>query len=70
MNNFIIAGQAGVIDNLIIEDNVIVGPTSYVVKSIKKNSYVSGNPARNHKDHVRQDILISKLPEIYKKLFK
>ena len=69
-DNVIVGGQAGIIDNLIIESNVTIGPTSYVVKSIKRNSYFSGNPARNHKDHVRQDILISKLPEIYKKIFK
>ena len=50
--------------------NVIIGPKSYVVKSIKANSYFSGNPARNHKDHIRQDILIAKLPKIYKKIFK
>ena len=66
-NNVIIGGQAGIIDNLIVEDNVIIGPRSFVVKSIPKKSYVSGNPARNHKDHVKQDILISKLPDIYKK---
>ena len=69
-NNVIIGGQAGIIDNLIIENNVIIGPKSYVTKSIKENLYLSGNPARNHKDHVRHDILISKLPEIYKKVFK
>ena len=68
-NNVIIGGQAGIIDNLIIQDNVIIGPRSFVVKSINKNLYVSGNPARNHKDHVKQDILITKLPEIYKKIF-
>jgi len=68
-NNVMIGGQVGIIDNLIIQDNVIIGPTSYVIKSITKNSYVSGNPARNHKDHVKQDILISKLPDMYKKIF-
>ena len=69
-NNVIIGGQVGIIDNLIIEENVVIGPRSYVVKSIKNNSYVSGNPARDHKDHVKQDIMISKLPEMYKKIFK
>ena len=67
-NNVIIGGQAGIIDNLVIEEDVIIGPRSYVVKSISKKSYVSGNPARNHKDHIKQDILISKLPDIYKKI--
>ena len=69
-NNVIIGGQAGIIDNLIIENNVIIGPKSFVVKSIKESSYLSGNPARNHKDHIKHDILISRLPEIYKKVFK
>ena len=59
-----------IIDNLIIDNNVTIGPRSYVIKSIKKNSYFSGNPARNHRDYIRQNVLISKLPEIYKKLFK
>ena len=67
-DNVVIGGQTGIVDNLIIADNVIVGPRSFVVKSIKSNSYVSGNPARNHSDHIKQDILISKLPEIYKKI--
>jgi len=69
-NNVMIGGQAGIIDNLIIENDVIVGPRSYVIKSVSKGLYISGNPARNHKDHVKQDILISKLPEMYKKIFK
>ena len=66
-NNVIIGGQTGIIDNLIVKDNVIIGPRSYVIKSVDENSYVSGNPARNHKDHIKQDILISKLPAMYKK---
>ena len=66
----IIGGQAGIIDHLKIHKNVIIGPKSYVVKSIKANSYFSGNPARNHKDHIKQDIIVQKLPAIYKKLIK
>ena len=37
-------------------------------ESFESNLYVSGNPARNHHDHIKQDILISKLPAIYKKI--
>jgi len=68
-NNVMIGGQAGIIDNLVVEDHAIIGPRSYVIKSVSKNSYVSGNPARNHKDHIKQDILISKLPDMYKIYF-
>ena len=67
-DNVVIGGQTGIIDHLNIENNVIIGPKSYVVKSIKKGLYFSGNPARKHKDHIRQTILISKLPDIYKKI--
>ena len=69
-NDVIIGGQTGIIDHLKISDNVVIGPKSYVIKSINNGSYFSGNPARNHKDHLKQDILISKLPEIYKKIKK
>ncbi len=67
-NNVTIGGQTGIIDNLRIEDNVIIGPRSFVLKSISEKLYVSGNPARNHKDHIKQDVLIAKLPDIYKKI--
>ena len=67
-NNVIIGGQTGIIDNLSIYDNAIIGPKSFVVKSIKKSLYVSGNPAIKHRENVKKNIIISKLPEIYKKL--
>ena len=69
-NNVIIGGQTGIIDHIKIENNAIVGPKSFIIKSIKSNSYVSGNPGRNHRDRVKQDILIQRLPDIYKKITK
>ena len=69
-DDVIIGGQTGIIDHLKIGNSVIIGPKSYVIKSINNDSYFSGNPARNHKDHVKQDILISKLSEIYKEIQK
>ena len=69
-DNVVLGGQSGIIDNLHIYDNAIVGPKSFIVKNVAKDSYVSGNPAINHKDNIKKNIIISKLPELYKKLSK
>ena len=69
-NNVIIGGQTGIIDHINISNNVMIGPKSFIIKSIKSNSYLSGNPARNHRDRLKHDILIQKLPDIYKKIAK
>ncbi len=69
-NNVVLGGQSGIIDNLHIYDNVIIGPKSFIAKNVNKGSYVSGNPAINHKDNIKKNIIISKLPELYKKLSK
>ena len=67
-NNVIIAGQVGIIDHLNIGDNSIIAAKSGVFKSFGNNSFISGTPARHHSDRLRQDILITKLPNIQKKI--
>jgi len=67
-NNVTIAGQVGIIDRIEVGDNVVIASKSAIFKSIKNNSFVSGIPARKHNDRIRQDVLISRLPEIYKKI--
>lgn len=69
-NNVVLGGQSGIIDNLHIYENAIIGPKSFIVKNVDKGSYVSGNPAINHKDNIKKNIILSKLPELYKKLSK
>ena len=67
-NNVTIAGQVGVIDHLKIGDNSIIAAKSGVFKSFNNGSFISGTPARNHNDRIRQEILITKLPDIQKKI--
>ena len=69
-NNVTIAGKVAIIDHLNIEDNVTILTGSCVFKSIKSNSLYSGNPARPHKNRVKEDIIISKLPDMYKNFIK
>jgi UDP-3-O-[3-hydroxymyristoyl] glucosamine N-acyltransferase len=67
-NNVTIAGQCGIADNLNIADNCIIAAKSAVLQSLPKNSFVSGNPARNHKDRIKQEIIIQQLPELLKRI--
>ena len=69
-NNVTLAGQSGVINHVTIGDGSIVAVKSCVFKSIKSNSFVSGIPARNHSDRLKQESIINKLPDLYKKLKK
>ena len=67
-NDVTLAGQSGVINHVKIGDGSIVAVKSCVFKSIKPNSFVSGIPARNHSERLKQEAIINKLPDIYKKI--
>ena len=66
-HNVIFGGQVGVIDNLVIGDNCKIGAKSAVMKSLDENMVVSGIPAIDHRKKRRLDVLVSKLPELFKK---
>jgi UDP-3-O-[3-hydroxymyristoyl] glucosamine N-acyltransferase len=63
-----IAAQVGIVGHLTIGDGAIVGAKSGVSKSIPKGEIYSGIPARPHYDELRKEVVINKLPEMYKKL--
>ncbi len=67
-DNVVLGGQVGIIDNLVIGNNCQVAAKSAVMKSIDSNSIVSGIPAMTHSKKLRLDVLLSKLPEIVKKI--
>ena len=66
--NVTVAGQSGIIDHLKIGDNCIIAAKSMVANSLEANSFVSGNPAVNHKQRLKQDACLKKLPSILKKI--
>ena len=68
--NVIMGGQVGISGHLIIGDKTIIASKSAVYKSLKSGSFVSGIPARNHPDRLREDISISKLPQLQKTIRK
>jgi UDP-3-O-[3-hydroxymyristoyl] glucosamine N-acyltransferase len=63
-----IGGQAGTAGHLEIGDNVICGGRSGVTRSIPAGGFVSGYPARPHKDAMRQAAELARLSELRKKV--
>ncbi|MFH1226303.1 MAG: UDP-3-O-(3-hydroxymyristoyl)glucosamine N-acyltransferase [Planctomycetota bacterium] len=68
--NVIIAGHAGVAGHLIVGDNAVIAAKSGVVKNVPANTMVSGFPARPHKEQLREQALLKKLPGLLKKFSK
>lgn len=64
-DNTTIAGQAGLAGHLVIGDNVIIGAQAGVTKSIPSNTFVSGYPARPHKEAAKINAYIQRLPHLY-----
>jgi UDP-3-O-[3-hydroxymyristoyl] glucosamine N-acyltransferase len=66
--NVILAGQVGVVGHVEIGDGVRVGAQAGVTKSIPAGQDVVGSPAIAHYDALRSTVMISKLPELRKKI--
>ncbi len=66
--NVMIAEDVGVTDQVEIGDNCMVGAASNVYKSLEPGSVVWGSPAKPITFEKRLQVLIKKLPDIYKKV--
>jgi len=69
-DNVTLAGQVGIIDHVTIGRDSIVASKTAVYESLKPGSFVSGIPARPHKNRLRQEVIINQLPEILIRLRK
>ena len=67
-DNITIGGQVGIIDHLHIGENTIIAAKSAVFESIKPNSFVSGIPAKLHKNRLRQEVVITQLPDLLNRI--
>ncbi|MFQ5963896.1 MAG: UDP-3-O-(3-hydroxymyristoyl)glucosamine N-acyltransferase [Candidatus Scalinduaceae bacterium] len=65
--NVMIAEDVGITDHAEIGDNSIIGGGSNVYKSLKPGSIVWGSPAKPINLEKKIQVLIKKLPDIYKK---
>ncbi len=64
----VLAGQVGVSGHITIGDHVTIGPQSGIAGSIPDGSVVSGSPEMPHRQWLRVQRIIPRLPEIKKKL--
>lgn len=67
--NVIIAGKAGITGHIKIGDGSIVGPFAGVHSNVSENEIVSGVPHMPHSRWRKVVSIISRLPEMRKKLF-
>ena len=61
----LIAGQAGISHHVKIGDNVTIMQKTAVTKNVPSGSVVSGLHCRDHREQLRLEALIQKLPEHY-----
>ncbi len=62
--NCVLAGQVGVADHVRIGDNVKVLAKASVFKDVPSGSVVSGTPARDHRQELRAQAALRRLPEL------
>jgi UDP-3-O-[3-hydroxymyristoyl] glucosamine N-acyltransferase len=59
-------GQSGVIGHLKVGNDVSIATRGGVTHDIPDGTMVSGFPARLHRDELRIEAILKKLPELYK----
>jgi UDP-3-O-[3-hydroxymyristoyl] glucosamine N-acyltransferase len=62
-----LAGQVGIVDHVKIESGTVIGAQSGVTASLTKGAY-AGSPALPHRDWLKAQAVIVKLPELHKKI--
>ncbi len=67
-NNVIMAGQSGISDHVKVGNNVVILAKSGVTKDIPDNMVVSGFPARPHKEEMKIQAILRKLPELWEEI--
>ncbi|HOT41599.1 MAG TPA: UDP-3-O-(3-hydroxymyristoyl)glucosamine N-acyltransferase [Syntrophorhabdaceae bacterium] len=68
--NVILAGQVGVRDHVVIGDNVRAGGQTGITKDVKAGSSVSGTPHMPHKEWLKLQVQLKRLPELFERMKK
>lgn len=63
-----LAGQVGVVDHVHLGDGVLIGGKSMVSADTRGAGFYSGIPVQPHKKELRQQALVRKLPQLYKRI--
>ena len=63
----VLAGQVGIADHVCIGDDVTVLARASVFKDVPSGSVVSGTPARNHREELRAQAALRRLPDLLRR---
>ncbi|MBN1823975.1 MAG: UDP-3-O-(3-hydroxymyristoyl)glucosamine N-acyltransferase [Endomicrobiales bacterium] len=69
-NNVITAGQVGITGHVKVGNNVMMAGKTVISNNVEDNSVLSGFPARPHKENLRIQALIHKLPKLFEEVKK
>jgi UDP-3-O-[3-hydroxymyristoyl] glucosamine N-acyltransferase len=64
----IIGGQSGLVGHINVGDAVMIGAQSGISEDVEPNQIVSGSPHMPHRQWLRTQAIIGRLPELYKKI--
>ena len=67
-DNVVLGGQVGVADHVSIGRGAIVAAQSGITKKVEGGIMVSGSPFQPHKEQLKQDAYMRKLPEMHKEV--
>ncbi|MBP1748157.1 MAG: UDP-3-O-(3-hydroxymyristoyl) glucosamine N-acyltransferase [Deltaproteobacteria bacterium] len=67
-NNVVLAGQAGVRDHVTIGDGVMAGGGTGITKDVPAGSIIWGTPHMPHKEWIRLQIYMKKLPTLFERI--
>ncbi len=68
--NVILGGKAGVRDHVAIGDNVRAAGGTGITKDVKEHAVISGTPHMPHRDWLRLQGYLKKLPELFERIGK
>ncbi len=60
-----VGGQAGFKGHVSVGSRVSIGGAAGIWADVADGATVSGNPARDHREHIRQEVMIRKLPKLF-----
>ncbi len=66
--NVVLGGKAGVRDHVVVGDNVRAAGGTGITKDVKENSDISGTPHMAHRDWLRLQAYLKKLPELFERI--
>ena len=68
--NVVLGGKVGVADHVAIGDNVRAAGGGGITKNVKSNSVVGGNPHMAHRDWLKLQAHLRRLPELFERMRK